>query len=248
MRAIIRISLLALFLALSGPALFAADKQDMLKDAGIPESAANSAKTAVLINPQLTIDSTRTTVLIMDYQNDIVSMLPENVQGPLLDRASTILKKARQAHLPIVYVVVRFRAGYPEINLRNKLFSSLKESGHLREGTAGAEIHDRVAPQPEDIVVTKRRVGAFSTTDLETILHAKNINTLVLFGISTSGVVLSTIRWAADMDYSLVVIADACADRDAEVNRVLMDKVFPWQATVVTTQEFLNAIGAQDVK
>jgi nicotinamidase-related amidase len=248
MRTIVRISLLAVFLALSGTALFAADKQDVLKGAGMSEPAVSSAKTAVPIIPELTINSTRTAVLIMDYQNDIVSMLPENVQVPLLDRASTILKKARQAHLPIVYVVVRFRNGYPEINPQNKLFSSLKESGRLREGTTGSEIHDRVAPQPEDIVVTKRRVGAFSTTDLETILRAKNINTLVLFGISTSGVVLSTIRWAADMDYSLVVISDACADRDAEVNRVLMDKVFPWQATIVTAREFLNAIGAKDVK
>ena len=248
MRTIVRISLLVVFLALSGTALFAVDKQDVLKDAGMPAPAVNSPKTAVPITPELTINSTRTAVLIMDYQNDIVSMLPENVQVPLLDRANTILKKARQAHLPIVYVVVRFRNGYPEVNPQNKLFGSLKESGRLREGTTGSEIHDRVAPQPEDIIVTKRRVGAFSTTDLETILRAKNINTLVLFGISTSGVVLSTIRWAADMDYSLVVISDACADRDAEVNRVLMDKVFPWQATVVTTREFLNAVGAKDVK
>jgi nicotinamidase-related amidase len=184
----------------------------------------------------------------MDYQNDIVGMMPENVQTPLLDRAGAILKKARQAHLPVVYVVVRFRDGYPEIDPHNKLFSSLKESGRLREGTAGSEIHDRVAPQAGDIVVTKRRVGAFSTTDLATILRAKNINTLVLLGISTSGVVLSTVRWAADMDYSLVVISDACADQDAEVHRVLLDKVIPRQATVVTAREFLNAIGAKDPK
>jgi len=60
-----------------------------------------------------------------------------------------------------------------------------------------------------------------------TILLTKKINTLVLFGISTSGVVLSTVRWAGDLDYSLAVISDACAYRDAEVNRVLMDKVSP---------------------
>jgi nicotinamidase-related amidase len=70
----------------------------------------------------------------------------------------------------------------------------------------------------------------------------------VLFGISTSGVVLSTVRWAADMDYKLAVVSDACADRDAEVHRVLIDKVFPWQATVVNTQEFLKAVGAKNVK
>jgi nicotinamidase-related amidase len=244
MRTIVLILLLVVSLSLAGTALSAVDKPDTLKGAGMPGSAGTSARTAVLIDPELMINTARTAVLIMDYQNEIVSMLPEKVQAPLLDRAGAILKKARQAHLPVIYVVVRFRDGYPEVNPRNKLFSGLKDSGRLREGTTGSEIHDKVAPQPGDIVVTKRRVGAFSTTDLETILRAKNINTLVVFGISTSGVVLSTIRWAADMDYSLVVVSDACADRDGDVNRVLLDKVFPWQATVVTSRELLNAIGA----
>jgi nicotinamidase-related amidase len=248
MRAIVRISLSILFMTLSAAPLFAVDRQDPPKESSRPGPASKSAATAVMLMPDLNLNPARTAVLIMDYQNDIVSMLPENVQVSLLDRASTILKETRQAHLPVIYVVVRFRDGYPEISLQNKLFSGLKESGRLREGTAGAEIHARVAPQPGDIVVTKRRVGAFSTTDLETVLRAKNIHTLVLFGISTSGVVLSTVRWAADMDYKLVVISDACADRDAEVNRVLMDKVFPWQAAVVTEQEFFKAIGAKDIK
>jgi nicotinamidase-related amidase len=115
----------------------------------------------------------------------------------------------------------------------------------LREGTPGAEIHARVAPQPGDIVVTKRRVGAFPTTDLESILGANNISTLALFGISTSGVVLSTVRWAADMDYQLVVVSDASADMDDEVHRVLTEKVFPWQATVVSTHEFVKALAAK---
>jgi nicotinamidase-related amidase len=91
-------------------------------------------------------------------------------------------------------------------------------------------------------------VGAFSTTDLETVLRARNINTLVLFGISTSGVVLSTVRWAADMDYKLAVISDACADRDPEVHRVLQEKVFSWQATVLNTQEFIKALNAKEDK
>ena len=193
--------------------------------------------------PALSIDKTRTALLIMDYQNDIVNFLPEKDRMPLLEKASTILKEARQAGLPVIYVVVRFRDGYPEINPQNRMFSGLKKSGWLREGTPGAEIHPKVAPQPGDIVVTKRRVGAFSTTDLETILRAKNIDTLAMFGIATSGVVLSTVRWAADMDYPLVVISDACADRSEEVHRVLTEKVFPGQATVVSAQDFLKVIG-----
>jgi nicotinamidase-related amidase len=248
MHKIISILSFVVFLILSGTELFAVNSQDMQLGGRMPDSAINGAQTTVLIQPAFSLNIARMAVLIMDYENDIVNMLPENVQTPLLEKASTILRASREAHVPVVYIVVRFRDGYPEINLQNKLFSSLKESGRLREGTLGAEIHAKVAPQPGDIIVTKRRVGAFSTTDLETVLRAKNINTLVLFGISTSGVVLSTVRWAADMDYKLAVVSDACADRDAEVHRVLIDKVFPWQATVVNTQEFLKAVGAKNVK
>lgn len=190
----------------------------------------------------LIIDKTKTAALIMDYQNEIVAMLPEEQQRPLLQRARKVLKAARGADLPVIYVVVRFRDGYPEISQRNKAFSGMEESGRLRENTPGAEIHAEVAPEPGEVVVIKRRVGAFSTTDLETILRAKEINTLVVLGIVTSGCVLSTVRWAADMDYQLVVLSDGCADRDEEVHHVLMQKVFPRHATVVTVQEFLKAL------
>jgi len=192
------------------------------------------------------IDRSRMALLIMDYQNDIVNILPEKDRAPLLEKASTVLNVARRAGLPVIYVVVRFRDGYPEISSQNRMFSGLKKTGWLREGTPGTEIHQQVAPQPGDIVVTKRRVGAFSTTDLETILRAKNIDTLAMFGIATSGVVLSTVRWAADMDYQLVVISDACADRSDDVHRVLTQKVFPMQATVVTAAEFVESIGAKE--
>jgi nicotinamidase-related amidase len=241
MRSIARISLLVILLTLFGTNILGSEKQDTIKTP--PQGSM-----AVMIEPAFTINPAKTAVLIMDYQNDIVGMFPENAQSPLIERASTILKEARQVKIQIIYVVVRFREGYPEVNPQNKLFSSLKQSGRLVEGTQGAEIDPRMAPQPGDIVVTKRRVGAFSTTDLETILRSKNISKLVLFGISTSGVVLSTVRWAADMDYSLAIVSDACADRDPEVNRVLMDKVFPFQATVVTSREFLKAISARDIK
>lgn len=231
MRMFARSTLLALawtaILALPGHPMVAAGAQDAPKPPELKE---------------LSPDLGRTAVLVMDYENDILGMLPEKVQAPLLENAGAILKGAREAHVPVIYVVVRFRNGYPEVSRVNKRFNSLKDSGRLREGTPGAEIHAQVAPQPGDIVVTKRRVGAFSTTDLESVLRANHITTLAMFGISTSGVVLSTVRWAADMDYQLLVISDACADSDDEVHRVLTEKVFPGQATVVTTKAFLKAL------
>jgi nicotinamidase-related amidase len=174
--------------------------------------------------PALTLDTRRTALLIMDYQNATVSNV-EARDPNLLDRAVAVLAAARAASVPVVHVVVRFRPGYPEVSPRNRAFSSIRSSGRLLEGTPGAEIHPRVAPQPGEPVVVKRRVGAFSTTDLAAILSAFDAATLLLLGIATSGVVLSTVRWAADMDYELVVVEDCCADGDDEVHRVLTQKV-----------------------
>jgi len=182
-------------------------------------------------------------LLCMDYQNDIVGAYAEDRQRELLSKAAAALSAARRMKMPVIYVVVRFRPGYPEISPRNKIFQGIKSGNRLRDGTPGADIHRQVAPQADDIIVTKRRVGAFSTTDMETVLKAQGITHLVLMGIATSGVVLSTVRWAADADYELTVLSDCCADAEEEVHRVLTQKVFPRQATVVTAAEWLQTLG-----
>ncbi|HET6724377.1 MAG TPA: isochorismatase family cysteine hydrolase [Gammaproteobacteria bacterium] len=189
---------------------------------------------------ELKIDGDRTALLIMDYQADIVAMVGDDADA-LLDRAGKALATARAAGIPVIYIAVGFRPGYPEVSPRNPSFSGLRASGRLAPGSVGADMHPAVAPQENDIVVVKHRVGAFSGTDLEMILRAHDIDTLVLFGIATSGVVLSTIRHAADHDYRLLVLKDCCADADAEVHRVLVDKVFARQATVTNAEAFIRA-------
>ena len=105
--------------------------------------------------------------------------------------------------------------------------------------------HHALAPLAEEIVVTKHRVSAFAGTDLDLILRANGVETLILTGIITSGVVLSTLRHAADADYRLLVVGDCCSDRDEETHRVLLEKVFPWQATVTTAAGFERLSGAR---
>ena len=191
---------------------------------------------------QLSIDRDRTAVLIMDYQTSIVEAVTSG-RDELLDKASSVLRGARRAGIPVIYIVVRFREGYPEVSPRNKAFSNVKRAVRLLEGSEEAEVHPGVAPEAGDLVVTKKRVGAFATTDLETILKARDITSLVLLGISTSGVVESTMRWAFDADYEIVALADCCSDPDEEVHRVLTQNIFPKQSTVVNSQDFLQAIG-----
>ena len=86
------------------------------------------------------------------------------------------------------------------------------------------------------------RVGAFSTTDLDQQLKDRGITTLIRAGVSTSGVVLSTVREAADRDYHIYVLADASADRDPHVHAVLTEKVLPMQAYLITVADLPSLI------
>lgn len=192
----------------------------------------------------LTLDPARTAVLSMDCQSAIVSSYAKD-QDVFVSRAASVLKDARSRGMAVIHVQVGFRPDFPEISSRNALFSAIKSSPQYQKmfQGAGAAIHPALAPEQHDIVVTKHRVSAFLGTDLEMILRAKEIDTLVLYGIATSGVVLSTLLEAADRDYRLAVIGDCCGDLDPEVHSCLMDKVFPRRATILTAAEFI-AMGA----
>jgi nicotinamidase-related amidase len=177
-----------------------------------------------------------TVLLVMDVQRGIV----ERFSGDTgyLPRLSAAVTAARAAGVPVVYVVVGFRPGYPEVSASNKSFSTIAANGRFGDGDPATEIHPAVAPAAGDLIVTKRRVSAFTGSDLEVLLRGLGAGTLVLAGIATSGVVLSTLRQAADLDYRLVVLADGCLDADPEVHQVLTGKVFPRQADVLTVAEW----------
>jgi nicotinamidase-related amidase len=193
---------------------------------------------------QLIADPKTAALLVMDFQNAAFDMVvtEKKEQDALLARTAKLVDAARKARVRVVYVVVGFRAGYPEVSPRNQGFAPIRESGRCVEGSADVEVHAALAPKPDEVVVTKHRVSAFAGTDLDVILRANGIDLLVLAGIATSGVVLSTVRHAADADYRLVVVADCCADRDAEVHRVLVEKVFPMQVTVVEAEKVIGSL------
>lgn len=179
----------------------------------------------------------------MDLQTAIVSIYTGD-QGGLTSRVSAVLRRSRTRGLPVIHVQVGFRPGLPEVSARNPLFGAILNSPQhqqLFQGDGG-RIHPAVAPEPGDIVITKHRISAFAGTDLEMILRAQEINTLVLFGIATSGVVLSTLVHASDADYRLIVLSDCCADQDPVLHAALLEKLFPRRGTVMTAEEFLNLL------
>lgn len=185
-----------------------------------------------------------TVLLLLDFQSGIVSRL-EGGGASTIAAARSALDAARAHDIPVVFVRVAFRPGFPEVSSRNRAFAGTRNSpaaASMLEDSPATRVIDELAPRNAEPIVTKRRVGAFAS-DLDIVLRGLGATDLVLAGVSTSGVVLSTVRDAADRDFALTVLADAVADRDADVHRLLLEKVFPRQAAVMRAEEWIASLG-----
>lgn len=173
----------------------------------------------------------------MDMQLGILQNLPN--ANKVVETVREAITKARNNNIPVIYATLAFRPGFPEINPQNKSFETFKQQVAGIPVDTFSQVHPDIAPKENEIVVLKKRISAFTGSDLEVVLRSLSINHLVLTGVSTSGVVLSTLREAIDKDYAVTVLSDGCADRDEEVHRVLTTKVFTRQAAVVSTSEWM---------
>ncbi|MEU5001759.1 cysteine hydrolase [Streptomyces sp. NPDC021622] len=181
-------------------------------------------------------------LLVMDIQRDIVAIADDG--SGYLTRLRRAIDGARAADIPVIYVVIALRPGNPDVSPHNRAVTSAVRAGLFTEGDHGTGIHDDVAPQQGDIVVTKRRGSAFSGSDLDLVLRTRGIDSLVLTGIATSAVVLYTLCQANDMDFGLTVLHDACLDTDPEAHDFLTEKLFPLWADVLTVDDWVKAVEA----
>ena len=184
------------------------------------------------------INPSTAALLVMDYQNGIIGRVENGDE--LLAIARNLIRTFREHGGTVGYVRVAFEEGdwddVPETSYMAKRVKGYPADA-MHVDSPATQIPEEIAPQDGDIVVIKKRVGPFGTTDLHEQLQARGIDTLVLAGISTSGVVLSTVRDAHDRDYRVLVLADACADPDAESHDVLMNRIFPHQVEVTTVRD-----------
>ncbi len=191
---------------------------------------------------ELDINAKSSALLVMDCQVNIVNSLTPSERDKVLGNLTKAIGAARRAGVPVIYVVVQFREGYPEISPRNVLFSGIKEAARLLELDADTRICDEVRPEPGEVTVIKKRTGAFTGSDLEVVLRSRGIDTLVLTGVSSLGVVESTARFAFDMDYRLFVLGDCCSDREPETNEIAITRLLPRVSTVCSTDDFIAAL------
>jgi len=193
-----------------------------------------------------TINPQQSALLVMDYQPAVLGSLSD-AEG-LLSRMAHAIAIVRRHGGQIGFVRVAFEdADYDAIPAHSRMATRIAAAGRtFYSDSPATAIHDRVAPEPGDIIVRKTRVGAFSTTNLDQQLRDRGITTLLLAGVSTSGVILSTVRDAADRDYQVFVLADASADPDSEVHEFLTQRIFPRQTRVVAIAELEDLFSAPE--
>lgn len=172
-------------------------------------------------------------------------MLDKGEADALLDRMQAVIADVRARNITVAYVRIGLTdAEWDAVPDINASFSMAAKNYRIHPEDDAAAITDRLAPQDGDIVVRKLRFGALSTTDLEQRLRGRGINTLIVAGITASGVVLSTVIDAADRDYKIYRLSDGVTDPDPEVHRVQLTKVLPSRAQIIDNTELQSLLKA----
>ncbi|MBB1632496.1 hypothetical protein A9975_16705 [Cupriavidus sp. UME77] len=189
-------------------------------------------------------DPRKTAILAMDWQASILGFLSD--PGSVLANVGRAITAVRKMGGKVGYVRVAFEdADYGAFPSHSAMGARIKAAGpNMRADSSQTAVHASIAPQSADIVVRKTRVGAFSTTNLDAQLKLAGVETLVLTGVHSSGVVLTAVREAHDLDYRVIVLSDACADPDEQVHEFLISTIFPRQATVMTVAELVGRLDA----
>ncbi len=189
----------------------------------------------------------RPALLILDLINELVhpdgkyagdGYYQQATERKVIENAATAISRARAANIPVVYVVVGFSPGYADLPAGSGLFEAVRPDNRLELGTWATEVHSQLAPAQGEPVIAKRRVSPFLGTHLDLLLRNLDVNTLLLTGVTTDLVVLSTARDGHDLDYRVEVLEDATATADDELQQAAI-KLIARTATVTTVDQAL---------
>ena len=160
----------------------------------------------------------------LDYINDIVH--PEgkisHIAEPAAERGiiakvNRALEIARNKEWLTILVKVGFSKGYLDHPKRSPFFGKLHEIGALEAGSSGMDFHPEIREDLADLVIVKPRISAFYGTQLDAALRARNVNRLVIAGVSTAWAVQSTVIWSA----ASVITGDVTSGRQKMRDRMV---------------------------
>jgi ureidoacrylate peracid hydrolase len=200
----------------------------------------------------MSINALKSALLILHYQNGLVrhdgvfafSGTPDQVEKHnCLEKTAGVLKASRGASILVVYVNIAYRPGFPELKKPTyPLIESIQERGAFLRGSRDAEVPEELKPEEGDITVINFDSSAFSHTDLDCILRAKDVKQLFLAGIATNWIVESTTRYGAELGYDITVLEDCCQGFTDELHNFAIKETLPFYATIMKSQDFIAAL------
>jgi nicotinamidase-related amidase len=175
-------------------------------------------------------------LVVMDYQPVVLDSMPDSEALIKNTREAIDIIRDRKGQVAFVRIGLD-ENDYQFVPPSNQTFAAVAAGKYLNAQAPETAFHSDLAPRPGDIAVRKTRVGAFTTTNLDEEFTNRGITTLILAGVHTGGVMLSTVREAADRDYRLVILSDCTSDPDPEVHDLLIGKIFPKQTHIITVSQ-----------
>jgi nicotinamidase-related amidase len=198
------------------------------------------------------INPSTSALLVLHYQNGLVrhegvfafsGTAAQVEKHGCLEKTAAVLEAGRATGIPVIYVNIEFRPGFPELKKPTyPLIESIQERNAFLRGSWDAAVPEELAPAPDDIMVINFDSSAFSHTDLDCILRAKGVRDLYLAGIATNWVVESTTRYGAELGYDVTVLADCCQGFSDELHDFAIANTLPYYATVSDSSAFLAAL------
>jgi nicotinamidase-related amidase len=112
-------------------------------------------------------------------------------------------------------------------------------------GSREHEILDELKPLANEHVLRKTTIGAFASTNIDSLLRALGCEQLYLVGISTNMCVETTAREAADRGYQVTLVEDACGTTHEDLHQATMRNFQRLFGRVRSTQEALSELRVQ---
>jgi len=173
-------------------------------------------------------------LVVIDLQKGITAIPTAQPMAEVVGRTAQLASAFRERGLPVVLVNVAGGApGRTEV-VRPK----------MTPPPDWAELVPELGQQPEDVLITKQRWGAFIGTRLDEVLRERGVTQVVVAGVATSIGVESTARSAYDHGYNVALVVDAMTDRDADAHRYSVEKIFPRLGETDTTENVLKLLRA----
>jgi nicotinamidase-related amidase len=171
----------------------------------------------------------RAALVIMHYQVDVFALVFGDQRPPLLDRCNALIRRWRATGRPLFFPNFFLGEAYEHVSKNNRLISSIVPTGCFRCALPMTGL----AIEKDDVFYACPRASVFHGTTLDADLRARGISTLVMAGISSTGVVLSSITWASDADYDVRLVRDCCYDPDQDAHEALFRTGFGGRVQVV---------------